>query len=92
MNVLVNRLYWICPPFSKRFNTNLEKGLTKEAAAEGNAKYGLNRLTPPPTVPEWIKFCRTLFGGFSLLLWSGAILCFIAYTIQVKAATLPNKF
>ncbi len=69
--------------FSKRFNTNIERGLTKEVALEGNLKHGKNSLTPPPTVPEWIKFCRTLFGGFSLLLWSGAILCFIAYGIQV---------
>jgi sodium/potassium-transporting ATPase subunit alpha len=35
----------------KRFNTNLERGLTKSAALEGNKKYGLNALTPPPTTP-----------------------------------------
>ena len=29
-----------------------------------------------------MKFCKLLFGGFSLLLWIGAILCFIAYSIQ----------
>ena len=66
----------------KRFNTNLETGLTKAGALEGTKKYGRNALTPPPTTPEWIKFCQNLFGGFALLLWFGAILCFIAYTIQ----------
>uniref|UniRef100_A0A8C3PW85 Sodium/potassium-transporting ATPase subunit alpha n=1 Tax=Chrysolophus pictus TaxID=9089 RepID=A0A8C3PW85_CHRPC len=40
-----------------------------------------NTLTPPPTTPEWVKFCRQLFGGFSLLLWIGSLLCFLAYGI-----------
>lgn len=47
------------------------------------ARDGPNALTPPPTTPEWVKFCRQLFGGFSILLWIGAILCFFAYSIQV---------
>lgn len=40
-------------------------------------------LTPPPSTPKWVKFCKQLFGGFSLLLWTGSILCFVAYGIQV---------
>ena len=64
--------------------------MTKSAAAEGNIKYGLNALTPPPTTPEWIKFCQNLFGGFALLLWFGAILCFIAYSIQVNDTLKPE--
>lgn len=39
-------------------------------------------LTPPKTKSEWVKFAAQLFGGFSLLLWIGAILCVVAYTIQ----------
>jgi len=27
-----------------------------------------------------------MYGGFSLLLWAGAFLCFIAYGIQVHCA------
>ena len=50
---------------------------------KGIAENGLNQLTPPPTIPEWVKFCKCLFSGFALLLWSGAILCFIAFGIQV---------
>ncbi len=42
----------------------------------------MNCLTPPPTTPEWIKFLKNLFGGFAMLLWLGAILCFVAYFIQ----------
>ncbi len=94
----------------KRFNTNLERGLTKEGAEEGRKLYGLNALTPPPTTPgkvdaprsrsvpcltetllsEWVKFCQNLFGGFALLLWFGAILCFIAYSIQVSRRGPPS--
>merc|ERR1712127_227490 len=48
---------------------------------------GLNALTPPKTIPEWVKFLKQLFGGFSMLLWVGAILCFIAYGIEVSNST-----
>uniref|UniRef100_A0A669B6P9 Sodium/potassium-transporting ATPase subunit alpha n=1 Tax=Oreochromis niloticus TaxID=8128 RepID=A0A669B6P9_ORENI len=50
---------------------------------------GPNALTPPPTTPEWVKFCRQLFGGFSILLWTGAILCFLAYAIQAATEDEP---
>ena len=46
-------------------------------------------MTPPKTTPEWVKFCKQLFGGFSLLLWIGAILCYIAYSIQTSAYEDP---
>ena len=44
--------------------------------------YGLNELTPPVTMSEWVKFGKTLVGGFALLLWAGAVLCFMAYIIE----------
>jgi len=66
----------------KRFNTNVENGLTDAQHQKGLQEHGPNALTPPPTTPEWVKFCKCLFSGFSLLLWFGAILCFLAYTIQ----------
>nr|XP_033819437.1 sodium/potassium-transporting ATPase subunit alpha-3 isoform X1 [Geotrypetes seraphini] len=67
----------------RKYNTDCVQGLTLSKAAEILARDGPNALTPPPTTPEWIKFCRQLFGGFSILLWIGAILCFLAYGIQV---------
>merc|ERR1712038_1290365 len=73
----------------KRFNTNVEQGLTNAAAAAGLAQYGKNELTPPPTTPEWVKFCQCLFSGFACLLWLGAILCFVAYSIQASAYEEP---
>jgi len=66
----------------KRFSTNIENGLTPEQARINLEKYGLNALTPPPTTPEWVKFCKNLFSGFAMLLWVGAVLCFVAYAIQ----------
>uniref|UniRef100_A0A8C7ZR87 ATPase Na+/K+ transporting subunit alpha 2a n=1 Tax=Oryzias sinensis TaxID=183150 RepID=A0A8C7ZR87_9TELE len=73
----------------KRYGVDLARGLTSSRAAEILAKDGLNALTPPPTTPEWVKFCRQLFGGFSILLWIGAILCFLAYSIQVATEDDP---
>ena len=52
---------------------------------------GPNALTPPPTTPEWVKFCRQLFSGFALLLWIGAILCFITFAIKVSTIEEPEK-
>merc|ERR1719369_2704972 len=69
----------------KRFNSNVGEGLTDDQVAKGIREHGLNKLTPPPTTPEWVKFCKCLFSGFAMLLWFGAILCFIAYSIQASA-------
>jgi sodium/potassium-transporting ATPase subunit alpha len=68
-----------------RTQTNPEKGLTEDQAAKFLEANGYNELTPPKTTPEWIKFCKQMFGGFSTLLWIGAILCFIAYTIEASS-------
>ncbi|XP_069491883.1 sodium/potassium-transporting ATPase subunit alpha-1-like isoform X1 [Ambystoma mexicanum] len=73
----------------RKFGTDLTRGLTTTRAAEILARDGPNALTPPPTTPEWVKFCRQLFGGFSMLLWIGAILCFLAYGIQAATEDEP---
>uniref|UniRef100_A0AAY5EJ20 Sodium/potassium-transporting ATPase subunit alpha n=1 Tax=Electrophorus electricus TaxID=8005 RepID=A0AAY5EJ20_ELEEL len=71
------------------FCTICERGLTASRAKEILARDGPNALTPPPTTPEWVKFCKQLFGGFSTLLWIGAILCFLAYGIQAASEDEP---
>ena len=58
-------------------------------AKSNRERDGPNALTPPPTTPEWIKFAQNLFGGFAMLLWLGAVLCFLAYSIQ--GGTLFSK-
>merc|ERR1711872_64072 len=73
----------------KRFKTGVERGLTENQAKANQTEYGPNALTPPPQTPEWVKFCQNLFSGFACLLWLGAILCFIAYSIQATAYEEP---
>ncbi|XP_073458111.1 sodium/potassium-transporting ATPase subunit alpha-3 [Aquarana catesbeiana] len=75
----------------RKYNTDCVQGLTLSKAAEFLARDGPNALTPPPTTPEWIKFCRQLFGGFSILLWIGAILCFLAYGILAGTEDDPSN-
>merc|ERR1712226_1209832 len=73
----------------ERFGTNLETGLTPEKAKQVLERDGPNELSPPKTTPEWVKFCKQMFGGFALLLWIGAILCFVAYSIQASTYEDP---
>jgi len=84
-----HRIEWseVC----SRLETNTETGLTQEKYEEVFAREGPNRLTPPKTTPEWIKFCKQLFGGFSTLLWIGAILCFFAYGVQASKYIDPPE-
>ncbi|XP_003795244.1 sodium/potassium-transporting ATPase subunit alpha-4 [Otolemur garnettii] len=80
---------------SAKYSVDLTKGLSPQKAKEILLRDGPNTLTPPPTTPEWIKFCKQLFGGFSLLLWTGAILCFVAYGVQLhfqKESTKDNVY
>merc|ERR1712112_121969 len=73
----------------RRFNSNKDNGLSSTQAKANIEKYGPNALTPPPTTPELVKFYKCLFSGFAMLLWFGAILCFIAYSIQASAYEEP---
>lgn len=58
------------------------QGLSSAQAAELLAQHGPNALSPPKETPEIVKFLKQMVGGFSILLWVGAILCWIAYGIQ----------
>ncbi|XP_056592491.1 sodium/potassium-transporting ATPase subunit alpha-1-like [Triplophysa dalaica] len=73
----------------RKHSTDLHKGLSASRAREVLARDGPNSLTPPPTTPEWVKFCKQLFGGFQTLLWFGAFLCFTAYGIQAVTDEEP---
>ncbi|XP_044522086.1 potassium-transporting ATPase alpha chain 2-like [Gracilinanus agilis] len=78
-----------------KYGTNIIQGLTSARAAEILAQDGPNALSPPKETSEIIKFLKQMVGGFSLLLWAGAILCWIAYGIQYakyKSASLDNVY
>ena len=74
----------------QRLKTNPDTGLTFSQAKAVLERDGPNSLTPPKKTPEWIKFCKQLFGGFALLLWIGAVLCFLAYSIQASTFEEPS--
>ena len=67
---------------NNQVNVLLLQGLTEEKAAEILQRDGPNAITPPKQTPEIVKFLRQLFGGFSALLWIGALLCFMSFGIQ----------
>ncbi|VTJ82386.1 Hypothetical predicted protein [Marmota monax] len=79
----------------QKYGTNISRGLSSIRAAELLARDGLNALTPPKQTPEIIKFLKQMVGGFSILLWIGAILCWIAYGIQYasdNSGSLDNVY
>ncbi|XP_054853340.1 potassium-transporting ATPase alpha chain 2 [Eublepharis macularius] len=75
----------------EKYGSSIIKGLTSARAAEILARDGPNALTPPKSTPEIIKFLKQMIGGFSILLWIGAILCWIAFGI-LFAQQKPGAF
>lgn len=62
-----------------KLETNLQKGLVPEKAAEFLARDGPNKLTEKEKVSMWVKLFKELTNGFALMLWVGGALCFLAY-------------
>uniref|UniRef100_A0A915I3U9 Cation-transporting P-type ATPase N-terminal domain-containing protein n=1 Tax=Romanomermis culicivorax TaxID=13658 RepID=A0A915I3U9_ROMCU len=75
----------------KRLETSLETGLSSSAAATRLLRDGPNSLTPPKQTPWYVKLFLCLFGGFAALLWTGSILCFIAYGVEKATAEHANN-
>jgi sodium/potassium-transporting ATPase subunit alpha len=73
----------------RRLKTDFEKGLTSEDARARLLRDGPNALTVQPGVPEIVKFMTKMFGGFAILLWIGAGLCFLAYGISFSSSDHP---
>lgn len=67
--------------FVDKHKTNLKTGLTR---AEGERRLladGPNKLSEKAGVHWSLKLLSELTSPFALLLWAGAILCFVAYAI-----------
>ncbi|KAK0397103.1 hypothetical protein QR680_001983 [Steinernema hermaphroditum] len=75
----------------ERHSVDAEKGLTAAQAESVLARDGPNALSPPKKTPEWVKFCKNLFGGFAMLLWIGSFLCFVAYTVDALSMEYPSN-
>ncbi|OQR92998.1 sodium/potassium-transporting ATPase subunit alpha [Achlya hypogyna] len=59
--------------------TNVEVGMSSDNVDMRRTAEGLNMLTPPKQVPEWVKLLREMTGFFSILLFVGAAACFGCY-------------
>ena len=62
-----------------QLETNVETGLTSKLAQEKLLSIGPNRLTEKKSLPWYCLFLKTLLGWFSILLWIGSFLCFVAF-------------
>ncbi|XP_072745497.1 sodium/potassium-transporting ATPase subunit alpha [Anoplolepis gracilipes] len=60
-----------------------EQGLSTIVAKERLRHQGPNALTPPKRPSEILKILYRFCGGFSLLIWIGAILCFGNYFLEL---------
>ncbi|CAG9331214.1 unnamed protein product [Blepharisma stoltei] len=67
---------------ANNLETDFQNGLTEEKAHLKLGVSGENKLSEKQGLPWYIRFLKQLTGFFSLLLWAGAILCFIAYAIS----------
>lgn len=67
---------------------SITHGLSSKIAAKKLEVDGPNKMTPPPTVPEWKKFLAQMTGFFSLLLWFGSALCFFGYFLKREVDNL----
>ncbi|XP_071772883.1 potassium-transporting ATPase alpha chain 1 [Centroberyx gerrardi] len=66
-----------------RYNTSVTKGMTTTFARQVLERDGPNELKPPKGTPEYIKFGRQLAGGLQCLMWVAAVICFIAFGIEL---------
>ena len=72
----------------ERLQTNAEKGLSSKEHTRRLEQNGPNRMSPPKSIPEWLKILKNMTGFFSLLLLGGGVLCFIGYGLKKEIENL----
>ena len=83
---------WDKERLEMEFKTSFDRGLTEVAASQLLKDKGLNQLTEKNKTPAYILFLKEQTGFFSLLLWFGSILCFIAFGIQEDSNDQSNLY
>ncbi|CAD8085019.1 unnamed protein product [Paramecium sonneborni] len=63
----------------KRLETSVKNGLSKSQIDSKLQQYGKNVLSSKERTPWYVKLLHELTNVFALLIWAGALLCFIAY-------------
>lgn len=66
------------------------QGLTSTFARQILERDGPNELKPPKGTPEYVKFARQLAGGLQCLMWVAAVICFIAFGIEIARGNLTS--
>jgi sodium/potassium-transporting ATPase subunit alpha len=56
--------------------------LPTEYANQKRKEFGRNVLSTKNVIPWYCIFINEITGYFSLLLWLGSLLCFLAYVIR----------
>jgi len=74
------------------YQTNFDTGLPSEKIGALQKKWGPNQLTEKDRVHPCILFLKEQTGFFSLLLWFGSFLCFIAFGIQEDKTDESNLY
>ncbi|KAF9419006.1 hypothetical protein HW555_004333, partial [Spodoptera exigua] len=82
---------WFTEELYERLRTDPVNGLTKEMAQALLAFHGPNTLTPATEQGWFKKLIKSLCTGFSVLIWLGALLCFIAYIMESSTKLEPNR-
>ena len=59
-----------------------DHGLSSALAAARLKEYGENVLSEKKSTPWYTELIHELTGFFSLMLWAGSALCFIAYGLD----------
>ena len=67
--------------------TTLKEGLSQEEAHKRNLRDGDNVLKAKKVTPWYVKLIHEFLTIFALLMWSGAIACFIIYAINTADPT-----
>lgn len=66
----------------QRLEVEEDQGLSDSVAHQRNKEFGDNVLSEKKRTPWYIKLLHEMTGFFSLLLWLGSILCFVAYGLS----------
>jgi magnesium-transporting ATPase (P-type) len=63
----------------ERFESNLQSGLTNDIVERHRAKFGQNKLTPPPKQSLLWMLIKQLLIGFNGILWIATLFAFLSY-------------
>mmetsp|Transcript_3893 Transcript_3893/g.4576 ORF Transcript_3893/g.4576 Transcript_3893/m.4576 type:complete len:561 (-) Transcript_3893:2145-3827(-) len=83
---------WTQKELEVEFKTSFSQGLSGAAVTAKQNEHGPNQLTEKDKIHPCILFLKEQTGFFSLLLWFGSILCFIAYGIQEDKTDESNLY